>query len=182
QIYENHLLTKGRGYPLWIPECSLTLPRNKQKVGICVGDVGLITSAGAFSFLFNITLPIDHEFHPTLMPEGFQPIEVSRRGNTLTSREFKQRSSLTSVSIRELDLESNASIWEQVFESSSTDGAILTLPEGAVSDETEGIGFWRKYMADNVESWYIYVNGTLGREAENGDIRLVVGCDKTSAW
>lgn len=33
-----------------------------------------------------------------------------------------------------------------------------------------------------MESWYCYTNGERGREARNGDLRLVVGCDKAKAW
>jgi len=33
-----------------------------------------------------------------------------------------------------------------------------------------------------VESWYTYINNIRGREARNGDVRLVVGCDKASSW
>lgn len=37
-------------------------------------------------------------------------------------------------------------------------------------------------MSDNVESWYRHANGPRGRELANGDLRLVIGCDKTTAW
>jgi hypothetical protein len=30
--------------------------------------------------------------------------------------------------------------------------------------------------------WYEYINGPRGREAKNGDVRLVVGCDKATSW
>lgn len=37
-------------------------------------------------------------------------------------------------------------------------------------------------MSENIESWYRYANGPRGRELANGDLRLVIGCDKTTAW
>lgn len=37
-------------------------------------------------------------------------------------------------------------------------------------------------MSENVESWYRHANGPRGRELANGDLRLVIGCDKTTAW
>ena len=37
-------------------------------------------------------------------------------------------------------------------------------------------------MAANVKRWYKYINGPRGREAKNGDVRLVVGCDKATSW
>jgi hypothetical protein len=41
---------------------------------------------------------------------------------------------------------------------------------------------FRKYAAENVADWYKFVNGPRGREAENGDVHLVVGSDKTTSW
>lgn len=59
---------------------------------------------------------------------------------------------------------------------------MLTMPEGAISFDLENIPHFRGYAAANVESWYRFVNGPRGREAKNGDIRLVTGCDKTTSW
>jgi len=56
------------------------------------------------------------------------------------------------------------------------------MPEGAVSYDLENIPAFRDYLAANVEKWYKFVNGVRGREAKNGDIRLVIGCDKTTSW
>ena len=56
------------------------------------------------------------------------------------------------------------------------------MPEGAISEDLENISSFRKYAAANARSWYEYINGPRGREAKNGDVRLVVGCDKTTSW
>jgi hypothetical protein len=58
----------------------------------------------------------------------------------------------------------------------------LTMPEGAVSFDLENIPAFRRYVAANVEKWYKFVNGVRGREAKNGDVRLVIGCEKTTSW
>ena len=34
----------------------------------------------------------------------------------------------------------------------------------------------------NAANWYRFLNGPCGREVKNGDIRLVVGSDKTTSW
>jgi len=44
------------------------------------------------------------------------------------------------------------------------------------------IARFREYAVQNAESWYNYVNGPRGREAENGSIYLVTGCDKSKSW
>ena len=69
-----------------------------------------------------------------------------------------------------------------VFESSASEGAILTMPRGARSEDLGNLATFREYAAANVANWYRYVNGPRGREAKNGDVRLVVGFDKTSSW
>jgi len=68
------------------------------------------------------------------------------------------------------------------FRTSASEGAILTMPEGAISQDVENIPIFRAYAASNVHRWYKYINGIRGREAKNGDVRLVVGCDKASSW
>jgi hypothetical protein len=69
-----------------------------------------------------------------------------------------------------------------VFESSASEGAILTMPRGARSQDLGNLARFREYAAANVANWYRFVNGPLGREAQNGDVRLVVGSDKTTSW
>lgn len=56
------------------------------------------------------------------------------------------------------------------------------MPLGATSERLGNITSFRRYLASNLVHWYRFVNGVLGREAKNGDIRLVVGCVKTSTW
>ncbi|PPQ98748.1 hypothetical protein CVT24_003445 [Panaeolus cyanescens] len=185
QIYERHMLSKGRGYPLWIPECSMGLSVGKRRLGISVGDVGLVTSAGGFSFLFNILLPVDHPFHPRRMPAGFTPMEMVDPSDIMTVEDLSSNSCLTSMSVRRVDGEQTGTsslVPEQVFELSESEGVVLALPDGAISSDMENLRPWKNYMAKHIASWYLYVNGQLGREVQNGDIRLVVGVDKTSSW
>jgi len=65
---------------------------------------------------------------------------------------------------------------------SASEGAILTMPEGAASEDLENVARIRRYVAANLKDWYRYVNGPRGRDARNGDIRVVVGCDKSTSW
>ena len=64
------------------------------------------------------------------------------------------------------------------FESSASEGAILTMPQGAHAEDLVNISRFRQYISANAESWYKFVNNIRGREARNGDVRLVIGCDK----
>jgi hypothetical protein len=67
------------------------------------------------------------------------------------------------------------------FQASASEGAILTMPDGAISQDLENLPRFREYVAANVERWYRYIHGPRGREAKNGDVRLVVGCDKATS-
>ena len=69
-----------------------------------------------------------------------------------------------------------------VFESSASEGAILTMPRGARTENLKNFARFMDYAAANVADWYKFVNGPRGREAKNGDVRLVVGFDKTTCW
>jgi hypothetical protein len=56
------------------------------------------------------------------------------------------------------------------------------MPQGADAEDLANISRFRRYLSANAESWYKYVNDVRGREARNGDVRLVIGCDKASSW
>ena len=56
------------------------------------------------------------------------------------------------------------------------------MPQGAYAEDLANISQFRQYFSANAENWYRYINNIRGREAKNGDVRLVVGCDKTSSW
>ena len=68
------------------------------------------------------------------------------------------------------------------FESYASEGAILTMPDGAFQEELSNLSKFRAYVAVHAANWYKFVNGPRGREAENGDVLVVVGCDKTTSW
>lgn len=40
----------------------------------------------------------------------------------------------------------------------------------------------RSYSITNANSWYTFINLSLGREAPNGSLYIVTGCDKSTAW
>lgn len=69
------------------------------------------------------------------------------------------------------------------FESSASEGAILTMPEGAQSERLMNLSRFETYIGTHVQDWYRYVNGPIrGRKAQNGDLRVVVGHDKSTSW
>lgn len=71
---------------------------------------------------------------------------------------------------------------EFVFEAFDTEGAILMMPNGSLSQDLLNSKAIEKYVKDNAETWYEYVTNKRGRMVNNGDIRLVIGFDKVSSW
>ncbi|KZP33714.1 hypothetical protein FIBSPDRAFT_989896 [Athelia psychrophila] len=56
------------------------------------------------------------------------------------------------------------------------------MPDGASSVDYRGLKELRSYAMRNGESWYEFINETLGLEAPNGSVYLVTGCDKSTTW
>ena len=54
----------------------MRLPSLYRRRGVSIGDVGIITSSGGFSFLFNICQPHDHPVNLWGVPDGFVPVEL----------------------------------------------------------------------------------------------------------
>ena len=71
---------------------------------------------------------------------------------------------------------------ELAFQTSASEAAILTMPHGATAYDLKNTERVQAYIATHIESWYRYANGVRGRKAMNGDIRIVIGCDKATCW
>ncbi|KDR70741.1 hypothetical protein GALMADRAFT_882546 [Galerina marginata CBS 339.88] len=174
---------KNRGSPMWIPEPNNNLPIEYRRNGTTVGDVGIITESGSFDFLFNICLPSEHPINEGCVPKGFVPIQMLKR-DIRRHTEFNLGSFLASTSVEKSQYKGNFATSSLVFESSSSasEGAILTMPQGAKSEDLANIWHFERYMIRYIESWYRFINGERGRNAKNGDVRLVIGCDKATEW
>ncbi|KAF8802243.1 hypothetical protein BYT27DRAFT_7173426 [Phlegmacium glaucopus] len=181
EIYERHLMLKGRGFPLWIPQANIHLPIPYRAKGVCIGDVGIVTAFGGFDFLFNICRARDDPINPEALPDNFAPIHPPLSMIDIRKfREFSAGSYLASSSI--VKSQTTEQTPGLIFESSASEGAILTMPEGAFQEELGNLSRFRDYVAVHATDWYKFVNGPRGREAQNGDVRVVVGCDKTTSW
>ena len=56
------------------------------------------------------------------------------------------------------------------------------MPEGAESENLRNRLRIQRYIGTHAKDWYKFVNGPCGREARNGDLRVVVGHDKSTSW
>ncbi|KAF9485681.1 hypothetical protein BDN70DRAFT_974498, partial [Pholiota conissans] len=170
------------GFPLWIPEPDRCLPLPYRRNGVSIGDIGTITPDGAFSFMFNIFLPAGHPINPPELPEGFKPLKLLHRGmlDIDVYPEVKPGGFLASATMEEVH-SSDPSFRGMSFET-STEGAILTFPDGALVLDSQNVPSMRTYAQAHLASWYRFANGPRGHELENGELHLVTGCDKATSW
>ena len=166
--------------------------------GVCIGDVGIVTAFGDFDFLFNICRTRDDPINSEELPDNFAPIYPPLNPTDVRKfREFSSGSYLASSSVVESHTgEQISCVYPSfsllivlmlqyrglTFESSASEGAILTMPDGAFQEELGNLSKVRDYVAVHAANWYKFVNGPRGREAQNGDVRVVVGCDKATSW
>jgi len=69
------------------------------------------------------------------------------------------------------------------FESSATEGAILAMPDATFRSDLKDLDRFYQQIGIHAESWYSYANGPgMGHRVRNGDLYLVIGCDKTTSW
>lgn len=173
-VYERHLLQPRRGFPLWMPQPSPDAPSSYEDKGVSVGDVGLITPGGGFDFLFNICLPAEHLNHAGReLPDGFVPLLTQQKDITDSEGQLPG-SHIASSSVKHVSA--------MAFECTGAEGAVLALPDGAIHEDLRHLGKFREYAAANTLGWYKLAMITCKRDVENGDLRLVTGCDKSSTW
>ena len=147
------MVVKGRGSPLWLPEPSSTLPNVYRRQGIAIGDVGIITASGGFDFMFNVCLPASHPINQQGLPGGFSPLSPQLQPSDIRKHtEFNLNSHLASASVEKSHRECDFSyvfpfpLVLQLtridllecsgieFTSAASEGAILTMPQGAHAD------------------------------------------------
>ncbi|KAK0453008.1 uncharacterized protein EV420DRAFT_635871 [Desarmillaria tabescens] len=183
------MLDHHHGFPLWFPDSDLSLPLRCRDKGICVGDLGYITVRGAFAYLFNVYASADDPINKGRVPPIFEPLEVS--GPSAREQELHpEHHTLTTPGIQQT-ASAGGALTSGVdggvgltFSCSSTQGAALVLPDGAVRYDVNQSAQAKlhKYAKKYAQYWYQYLNGEQGREMRNGSLYLVTGCDKSHSW
>ncbi|KIJ12520.1 hypothetical protein PAXINDRAFT_46495, partial [Paxillus involutus ATCC 200175] len=183
------------GYPLWYPEPDDNLPEACRDEGLRIGDVGIVTERGTFDVLFNICLPAEHPLNQRGgVPATFKQVQLSdpdvckfRRadhaGRAISTKSICERNVTASiaggnstVAPAQLGLKLN-------FTSTSAEGAILVLPEGAGTEDLLKLDTFEKEAKENGESWYRYAYVDRGRTTINNDsLYLITGHHKASSW
>ncbi|KAJ6463969.1 hypothetical protein C8R45DRAFT_877963, partial [Mycena sanguinolenta] len=179
QSYCSQMLRQGRGFPLYDPDPQSSLPRKYRKHGVAIGDIGAITSEGAFDFLFNIYLRADD---PKKVPRDFDPLPLYDPVD-ISHHAFHPGNCVSTSSVREESGDfTEFPGGEFVFNCTGPEGAVLALPHGAHREKLKNLKDVRDYAARHAESWYEYANVTRGRELVNGSLYLVTGWEKAESW
>ncbi|KAK0210016.1 hypothetical protein DFS33DRAFT_250740 [Desarmillaria ectypa] len=193
-LYTKLLLSRGHGYPLWIPEPDYSLCSAYVERGICVGDVGIIRDDGGFDFIFNAFLEADDPVHEGGVPPNFSPLRIESRNPVRTIYcQHPRGSSVRSshVSVKSVTLEASAEVPSVAgggagfeFATSKDQAAVLMLPQGGTRFDSKNLLSMRNYALAHAHEWYEYINSPdyLGREALNGSLCFVTGCDKAMTW
>ncbi|KIM38801.1 hypothetical protein M413DRAFT_447513 [Hebeloma cylindrosporum] len=177
------LALKCRGSPIHRPNPPTAQPIEYRKEGFSIGDVILLNFGGYVDFLFNTCVPADSPFNgrPRNIPEGFSPISPPLDpANIHEYAAFKGHTVLDGRSVRRFQIQGR--VPGTVFDAIAEEMAILTIPEGVISRDIIDVSCFRKYIAANAVGWYKFVNEVGDRYATNGDLRIVVGSDRCSAW
>ncbi|KAF9555602.1 hypothetical protein CPC08DRAFT_593195, partial [Agrocybe pediades] len=180
----------GRGSPLWIPEPDSASSTSYQRKGVSFGDVGLLSPSGSFDFFFNICFPSDDPINSGGVPESFKPFKPSSNLRIRRVQEYEAGSYVASdtqfLQLHHIMYGRLCTVYgraaDLVFESSAAEGAILTMPNGARSEDLVGTLRLRGYVLEHIESWYKLIMGDFGCDVQNGDILVVTGCHKTDSW
>jgi hypothetical protein len=86
------------------------LPIEYRRRGIGIGDVGIITAAGGFDFMFNVCLPEDHPINRDGVPDGFSSVHPELLESDVHKQmEFNPNSYLASSSIEKSHGDGNPS-------------------------------------------------------------------------
>ncbi|KAF9525999.1 hypothetical protein CPB83DRAFT_725788, partial [Crepidotus variabilis] len=184
------------GTPLWIPGPSTSLPISYRRKGVSIGDVGTLTKQGAFRFFFNIFEEATSDINGGMVPDGFVPLRLTTRNQhqttgapELTERGIDEHKLYTNgdwIGSQGIEAETttNSAFSDSgfTFTTLAAEGAILMMPHGATSKDFAMENRLKQYVAANLEDWYKYVIHEAHYDAQNGDLRLISGCDKASAW
>ncbi|KZP08598.1 hypothetical protein FIBSPDRAFT_938928 [Athelia psychrophila] len=181
EVYARQLLPRKRGYPIFVPEPSVDWPRQFIDRGEDVGDVGFIVD-GLFFFVFSLCAPADDPVNCHGVPDGYP--NMHKKGFELTSSSIKQHDISVKGGLQENELAhvpAGVDV-KYTLKSSSSEAAVLNMPDGACSIDYWGLNKLRSCAMQNGESWYEFIIDKHGMEAPNGSLYLVTGCDKSTTW
>ncbi|KAF5312269.1 hypothetical protein D9619_002353 [Psilocybe cf. subviscida] len=185
EIYRDHLQRKNFGHPLWIPGPNERASTAYRESGVMVGDVGIITSHGSFSYLFSVFHDAAHPRNAGMqLPLDFVPFATSPGACDIEEfREFDCATGcyLADDYVMRISGEADFS-GRTILQTSAKQAAVLMLPETVYTADLRSIVPLRDYIRNNLQGWYKFVRDVKGWDIKNGDIRVVHSCRKSAGY
>jgi len=104
-IYQRQMMPKKPGsFPLWVPQPNNVAFLTHQREGVTIGDLGRVTTYGAFDVLFNICKARGHPDNPDELPDGFEPLVLREESDIHRFQEYTMGSCIASESVTKLRL------------------------------------------------------------------------------
>ncbi|KAF8997770.1 hypothetical protein BDQ17DRAFT_1428888 [Cyathus striatus] len=178
EVYVGSLFPLKKGYPLFFPQPDQNLPEEYRRKGVSHGDVGIITSDGAFDFLFNIWHSAQDPINPDDLPEDFVSLPLPESGTSfqLVVNYEGHISNMDIVS------EENEDTGDISYTCKSGDkGSLLSLPHGAYQEDLKCQLDLKEFLSRNAISWYRYALAK-GWNMDRHSLCLVTGSIKSSSW
>ncbi|KAJ7181569.1 hypothetical protein C8R43DRAFT_1116935 [Mycena crocata] len=139
------------------------LSDEKLRLGVSIGDVGLLQENGMFDFFVQCLSPCEPRLE-----------EIYRQDNppgTYAANGFKRITPSSSDFSNALS-----------FQSIGTTGAICGLPSGSTVEKLLDLEKLRQYAISNAENWYRYAIVKRGRIALNGSLYIITQTEKSDSW
>ncbi|KAK1226390.1 SCF ubiquitin ligase complex subunit cdc4 [Marasmius sp. AFHP31] len=192
EMYARLFYPLRHGYPLWCPDPNDALSDDYKKIGIQIGDVGVVTEDGGFDFAFNVWREADDAINSQFgVPQDFVPLgwDQSKREN---HTRFPANIPLQSRHAQRRDINISASVTVPGaavgvgggvgIKFNSDKGAVLMLPNGGGRIDSHNLLAFEHYAKEHAVGWYQYINGVLGRNAPNGSLYFITGFDYANPW
>ncbi|KAJ6451973.1 hypothetical protein C8R45DRAFT_916444 [Mycena sanguinolenta] len=185
EIYTNQLMRRKRGFPLYIPGPSESLPEEYRETGIQIGDVGTVTPEGLFDFLFNIYLSADHPININGVPDDFHPLARYHDQRDIIMISHDPGDYVATSLINKVISNAQSDQYpggDFIFNCRPPQGAVLALPYGAVLKRLKNVQTIQEYARRHAVSWYAYIKSTRGLAVDNGSLYLITGYEKAKSW
>jgi hypothetical protein len=112
EIYPRSMMRCGHGYAPWIPEPPAQLPEPYKRDGVAVCDLLLLLPDGGYYYLFNCSLPEDHDKNKLWLgvPDGYVPfvLDLDKDCNYLPDR-YTPGAPISSSGSQQFELNANVS-------------------------------------------------------------------------
>ncbi|KAJ7925492.1 hypothetical protein B0H13DRAFT_1466660, partial [Mycena leptocephala] len=180
-LYTRAILSKGEGYPLFLPPPSDDLPESARRTGTEIGDVGVVTQDGSFDPIFNILCAANDRANRFGVPPGFIQVVLPPDDIRMQVPCYPPGYVISNTSVKRRHLEVEASLENNVSTNVNELGLVI-FPDGASSWDARSMQIFHDYALKHGRSWYAWVNGDLRRTIRNGSLYLVTGATKSTSW